>query len=163
MSFSTPPRQAARNRFIPPPLLRADARRSLINGHGFNIGNYVPQPAATSISTNVAPHVGSRNITDAEDILQMPITNGTEMVELHGNPTHLFTKEGINGWIAAKGAAVSNPITRQPITQGNIRRYTAVVRNGGRRNRRSTRRSIKRSIKRSTRRHIKRSTRRTLN
>ena len=154
MSFNTPPRQGTRNRFVPPPLLRSAARISRSNEHGFNIGTYIPQPVSTTISTNVAPHVGSRNITDAEDILQMPITNGTEMVELHGNPSHLFTKEGINGWIKAKGAAVSNPITRQPITQGNIKRYTAVVRGGSRRRRRrrSTRRSITRRSKRQMRR-----------
>ena len=79
MSFSTPPRQPAGNRFVPPPLLRGNARISRSNEHGFNVGNYVPQPAPTSISTNAAPHVGSRNITDKEDILQLPITNGTQM------------------------------------------------------------------------------------
>jgi hypothetical protein len=136
---------------MPPPLIRGNAVR-IRNGNAVPFYNF--NPRAATISTNAAPHMGTRSINANTNNIGFDITNGTEMVELHANPGHLFTKEGINGWIASKGNAVTNPLTRASITQQNIKRYTA-TKGGKRRSNRKTRRSNRktRRSKRKTRRN----------
>lgn len=85
------------------------------------------------LSTNRVEHVGTRNIrrSSLEDggtnLIGDSVQTGTEMVELHGDPNRYFTKNSINGWISSRGNAATNPVTRAPIRQRNMRRYTARV------------------------------------
>jgi hypothetical protein len=83
------------------------------------------------LSTNRVEHVGTRNIRRSSledgstDLIGDSVENGTEMVELHGDANRYFTKNSINGWIRSRGNAATNPVTRAPMRQRNMRRYTA--------------------------------------
>lgn len=58
------------------------------------------------------------------------IENGTEMIELHGDPKHYYTRESMNTYLAASPNAwpKQNPLTRQAIkSAANMKRYKARV------------------------------------
>jgi len=90
------------------------------------------------ITTNAAPHIGVRNIPiDSENFISRDnIEDGDEMVELHGNPDHLYKKSSLNQWIATRKEQfprnpIKNPYTGQNIKQQNMKRYTASMLGGG--------------------------------
>lgn len=90
------------------------------------------------ISTNAAPHIGARNIpVDSENFISRDnIEEGDEMVELHGNPDHIYKKSSLNQWIATRKEQfprnpIKNPYTGQNIKQQNMKRYTASMLGGG--------------------------------
>jgi hypothetical protein len=90
------------------------------------------------ISTNAAPHIGKKNIpVDSENFISRDnIEDGDEMVELHGNPDHIYKKSSLNQWIATRKEQfprnpIKNPYTGQNIKQQNMKRYTASMLGGG--------------------------------
>ena len=103
------------------------------------------------ISTDAAPHIGIREIpAGSEDtISREDIEDGDEMVELHGNPKHIFKKSLIDEWISTRMKQfprnpIKNPYTMVNIKQEDIKRYTAKLKakakNGGKRGYNGTRR-----------------------
>jgi hypothetical protein len=90
------------------------------------------------ITTNAAPHIGTKNIPAGSEnfISRDDIEEGDEMVELHGNPSHIYKKSSLNQWIATRKEQfprnpIKNPYTGQNIKQENIKRYTARIKSGG--------------------------------
>jgi len=86
----------------------------------------------SDISTDAAPHIGTKNVPEgSEDFISSDdIENGDEMVELHGNPAHIYKKSSINQWISKRKEQfprnpIKNPYTGEYINQENIKRYTA--------------------------------------
>ena len=110
-----------------------------------------PQRNPVGISTDAAPHIGIREIpAGSEDtISNEDIEDGDEMVELHGNPKHIFKKSMIDEWISSRKKQfprnpIKNPYTNVIIKQEDIKRYTAKLKakpkNGGKRGYNGTRR-----------------------
>ena len=90
------------------------------------------------ITTNIAPHIGIKNVPAGSEnfISRDNIEEGDEMVELHGNPDHLYKKSSLNQWITTRKEQfprnpIKNPYTGQNIKQQNMKRYTARLKSGG--------------------------------
>ena len=67
-----------------------------------------------------------------DPILFSDIENGIEMIELHGDPKHYYTRESMNTYLLANPNAwpKQNPLTRQAIkSAANMKRYKARVTN----------------------------------
>jgi hypothetical protein len=90
------------------------------------------------ISTDTAPHIGTKDVPAGSEnyISRDDIEDGDEMVELHGNPAHIYKKSSLNQWISTRKKQfphnpIKNPITAENINQENIKRYTAKIKKIG--------------------------------
>jgi hypothetical protein len=88
------------------------------------------------LTTDAAPHIGTKDVPKGSEnfISRDDIEDGDEMVELHGNPAHIYKKSSINQWISKRKEQfprnpIKNPYTGENIKQRNIKRYTARLKN----------------------------------
>ena len=131
------------------PLWRLDKEQYLLNLEERERAKEQTNPA--NISTDAAPHIGIREIPagSTDTISHEDIEDGDEMVELHGDPKHIFKKSMIDEWISSRKKQfprnpIKNPYTNVIIKQEDIKRYTAKLKakakNGGKRGYNETRR-----------------------
>jgi len=92
----------------------------------------------SDISTDAAPHIGTKDVPEGSEnfISRDDIEDGDEMVELHGNPAHIYKKSSLNQWISSRKKQyprdpIKNPYTDEIIKQRNIKRYTAKIKKIG--------------------------------
>jgi hypothetical protein len=85
-----------------------------------------------TLTTAAAPHIGTKDVPKGSEnfVSRDDIEDGDEMVELHGNPAHIYKKSSINQWISKRKEQfprnpIKNPYTGEYINQENIKRYTA--------------------------------------
>jgi len=90
------------------------------------------------ITTDAAPHIGTKDVPEGSEnfISRDDIEDGDEMVELHGNPAHIYKKSSLNQWISSRKEQyprdpIKNPYTDEIIKQRNIKRYTAKIKKIG--------------------------------
>jgi hypothetical protein len=91
--------------------------------------------------------------------MQEPIQTGNEVVRLHHNNAYVFLRTGIEGWINNQithhpNRLPSNPLTRAPISNGDIELYNAEVTEdsmqGGKNKKRRTKKFILNKNSKST-------------
>jgi hypothetical protein len=90
------------------------------------------------LTTDAAPHIGTKDVPEGSEnfISRDDIEDGDEMVELHGNPAHIYKKSSLNQWISSRKEQyprdpIKNPYTDEIIKQRNIKRYTAKIKKIG--------------------------------
>ncbi len=103
-----------------------------------------------SISLNAAEHKGNLTLPPGTEnaITYDEFEDGDEVIVLNdkkNSPSHRFKRSGLEQWIRENP---SNPLTREPITQAGISRYTARI--GGAR-RKQTKKNKKRRAAKKTR------------